>query len=142
MTPPSTTASRHSRGRAAGYLRHVRRASILASALLVGSLARLDDAGRVELDELASQATRPGAVVRRPGVALALSAIGEGGRVAFYDGPFGQGLIDLGGGVFSPDDLAAALSRLPDGGDRTAVAAVCFAHGWRVEDWERHGGHA
>jgi coenzyme F420-0:L-glutamate ligase/coenzyme F420-1:gamma-L-glutamate ligase len=40
-----------------------------------------------------------------------------------------------------PDDLAAALDRLPDRTDRTAVAAVCFAHGWRVEDWERaHAG--
>ena len=35
------------------------------------------------------------------------------------------------------DELADALGRLPDAGDRTAVAAVCFAHGWRVEDWER-----
>ncbi|PKH43400.1 coenzyme F420-0:L-glutamate ligase / coenzyme F420-1:gamma-L-glutamate ligase [Nocardioides alpinus] len=33
-------------------------------------------------------------------------------------------------------ELAAALDRLPDGVDRTAVAAVCFAHGWRIEDWE------
>jgi coenzyme F420-0:L-glutamate ligase / coenzyme F420-1:gamma-L-glutamate ligase len=37
------------------------------------------------------------------------------------------------------DELSAALRRLPDAADRTAVAAVCFAHGWRVEDWERHG---
>ena len=35
------------------------------------------------------------------------------------------------------DELAAALGRLPDGSDRTAVAAVCFAHGWRIEDWQR-----
>jgi coenzyme F420-0:L-glutamate ligase/coenzyme F420-1:gamma-L-glutamate ligase len=38
------------------------------------------------------------------------------------------------------DDVEAALDRLPDRGDRTAVAAVCFAHGWRVEDWEQAGG--
>jgi coenzyme F420-0:L-glutamate ligase/coenzyme F420-1:gamma-L-glutamate ligase len=38
------------------------------------------------------------------------------------------------------DDLEAALDRLPDRGDRTAVAAVCFAHGWRVEDWEQARG--
>ncbi len=34
-------------------------------------------------------------------------------------------------------ELAAALARLPDGADRTAVAAVCFAHGWHLEDWLR-----
>ena len=34
-------------------------------------------------------------------------------------------------------ELAAALARLPDDADRTATAAVCFAHGWRVEDWTR-----
>ena len=37
------------------------------------------------------------------------------------------------------DELAAAIGRLPDAVDRTAVAAVCFAHGWRTEDWERGG---
>lgn len=35
------------------------------------------------------------------------------------------------------DELAAAIGRLPDTADRTAVAAVCFAHGWRIEDWEQ-----
>ena len=34
------------------------------------------------------------------------------------------------------EELSAALDRLPDGADRTAVAAVCFAHGWRLEDWD------
>ena len=32
-------------------------------------------------------------------------------------------------------ELEAALARLPDGADRSAVAAVCFAHGWQVEGW-------
>jgi coenzyme F420-0:L-glutamate ligase/coenzyme F420-1:gamma-L-glutamate ligase len=36
-----------------------------------------------------------------------------------------------------PEELSAALRRLPDATDRTAAAAVCFAHGWRLEDWER-----
>ena len=35
------------------------------------------------------------------------------------------------------DELASALARLPRPDDRTAVAALCFAHGWRVEDWDR-----
>jgi coenzyme F420-0:L-glutamate ligase/coenzyme F420-1:gamma-L-glutamate ligase len=37
------------------------------------------------------------------------------------------------------EELSAALARLPDGADRTAVAAVCFAHGWRFEDWNPAG---
>jgi coenzyme F420-0:L-glutamate ligase/coenzyme F420-1:gamma-L-glutamate ligase len=37
-----------------------------------------------------------------------------------------------------PEELSAALRRLPDAADRTAAAAVCFAHGWRLEDWERN----
>lgn len=78
-----------------------------ASPLLVGSLALLDDAGRAALDELVAQASRPGALLRRPGVALALHAIADGGRSAFYEGPFGEGLIELGAGLFSAADLAA-----------------------------------
>ena len=35
------------------------------------------------------------------------------------------------------EELSAAMLRLPDTTDPTAIAAVCFAHGWRVEDWER-----
>ncbi len=35
------------------------------------------------------------------------------------------------------DELAAALARLPGDADPTATRAVCFAHGWRAEDWAR-----
>ena len=79
-----------------------------ASPLLVGSTHRLEPAGREELSELVEQATRPGARVRRPGAALALAAIGAGGRDAFYQGAFGEGLIELGNGWFSDDDLATS----------------------------------
>jgi gamma-glutamyltranspeptidase / glutathione hydrolase len=78
-----------------------------ASPLLVGSLSLLDDAGREQLHELADQATGVGAVVRRPGVALTLQAIVAGGREAFYGGAFGEGLLALGDGLFTDDDLAA-----------------------------------
>jgi coenzyme F420-0:L-glutamate ligase/coenzyme F420-1:gamma-L-glutamate ligase len=39
-------------------------------------------------------------------------------------------------------ELDDALARLPDAADRTAVAAVCFAHGWQVDAWDedRSGG--
>jgi gamma-glutamyltranspeptidase/glutathione hydrolase len=77
-----------------------------ASPLLVGSLELVDDAARDNLAVLAEQARRPGAPVRRAGVALALQAIVKGGRSAFYLGAFGEGLIDLGHGLFTEDDLA------------------------------------
>jgi gamma-glutamyltranspeptidase / glutathione hydrolase len=48
----------------------------------------------------------PGALVRRPGVAVALDAIASGGRDAFYRGPFGDRLVELGRGLFAPEDLA------------------------------------
>ncbi|NYE37459.1 coenzyme F420-0:L-glutamate ligase/coenzyme F420-1:gamma-L-glutamate ligase [Nocardioides cavernae] len=34
-------------------------------------------------------------------------------------------------------DVAAALDRLPDPHDTTALAATCFAHGWTLEEWRR-----
>jgi gamma-glutamyltranspeptidase / glutathione hydrolase len=48
----------------------------------------------------------PGAPVRRPGVAATLDAIASDGRDAFYLGPFGEGLMKLGGGLFAREDLA------------------------------------
>lgn len=77
-----------------------------ASPLLVGALAKVDDRGRRNLHELASQATRVGAVVRRPGVARTLRAIVDDGRDGFYAGEFGRGLIALGGGLYEATDLA------------------------------------
>jgi gamma-glutamyltranspeptidase/glutathione hydrolase len=76
-----------------------------ASPLLVGALSLLDDAGREQLSELASQAHRPGARVRRPGAARALRAIAVSGRDGFYGGEFGDGLLELGGGWFTRQDL-------------------------------------
>ncbi|MEO6652382.1 MAG: gamma-glutamyltransferase [Ilumatobacteraceae bacterium] len=77
-----------------------------ASPLLVGAAQRLDAAGQSNLNELAAQATHPGAVVRRPGVARALRSTIDQGRSGFYGGEFGAGLLELGGGVFADDDLA------------------------------------
>ena len=51
---------------------------------------------------------RTGTLVRRPGVARTLTAIGSGGRGAFYEGEFGSGLLDLGDGEYTADDLAAS----------------------------------
>ncbi|GAA2144024.1 gamma-glutamyltransferase family protein [Glycomyces algeriensis] len=49
-----------------------------------------------------------GATVRRERTAAALRAIAEGGRDGFYLGDFGQGLIELGAGLFNEADLAAS----------------------------------
>ena len=49
---------------------------------------------------------RPGDIVRRPGIARTLRALADGGREAFYQGEFGDALVDLGQGEFSKDDLA------------------------------------
>src|SRR4029079_5751402 len=45
-------------------------------------------------------------LVRRPGVARTLRVIAEGGRAAFYEGSFGEGLKALGPGDFTDEDLA------------------------------------
>jgi gamma-glutamyltranspeptidase/glutathione hydrolase len=77
-----------------------------ASPLLVASLALLDDRGRANLHELAGQATRPGARVRRPGVGRALRAIAQGGREGYYGGEFGMGLVGMARGVITEGDLS------------------------------------
>lgn len=77
-----------------------------ASPLLIASLHRAGDAGRANLQELADQATTRGARVRRPGVAAALAGIAAGGRATFYEGAFGEGLVELGAGLFTEADLA------------------------------------
>ena len=46
-----------------------------------------------------------GSVVRRPGVAAALRGIADHGRDAFYLGGFGDGLLALGDGMYTADDL-------------------------------------
>jgi gamma-glutamyltranspeptidase/glutathione hydrolase len=77
-----------------------------ASPLLTASAGMVDPVARTNLQELTSQARRPGERVRRLGVARALRAIAEGGRDAFYGGEFGEGFRALGVGWFSTDDLA------------------------------------
>ena len=76
-----------------------------ASSLLAGVGGRLDPTSRANLAELFDQATSPGSLVRRPGVALALADLAAGGRDTFYRGAFGDGLIQLGDGLFTESDL-------------------------------------
>jgi gamma-glutamyltranspeptidase/glutathione hydrolase len=76
-----------------------------ASLLLVGSAARVDATAQNTLQELCSQARRPGERIRRPGVAAALRAVAAGGRDGFYLGDFGKGLQQLGAGWYTEQDL-------------------------------------
>lgn len=77
-----------------------------ASPLLLGALHRVGETGRESLHELASQARSRSARIRRPGVAAALAGIAAGGRETFYGGAFGEGLVALGDGLFTANDLA------------------------------------
>jgi gamma-glutamyltranspeptidase/glutathione hydrolase len=56
----------------------------------------------------------PGTLLRRPGVAAALEGIAAHGRPAFYLGAFGDGLLRLGKGLFTRDDLARTQAEWVD----------------------------
>ncbi len=47
-----------------------------------------------------------GQTMTRPGLARSLAAIGAGGRSAWYEGEFGDGLIRKGDGLFDDNDLS------------------------------------
>ncbi|MGZ4770088.1 MAG: gamma-glutamyltransferase family protein, partial [Ilumatobacteraceae bacterium] len=81
-----------------------------ASPLLVTSAARIEEGASENLNELLVQLTRPGARVRRAGAARALADVAAGGRAAFYQGEFGAGLRQLGGGLYSDADLANPMA--------------------------------
>jgi gamma-glutamyltranspeptidase/glutathione hydrolase len=51
-----------------------------------------------------------GEIVRLPGIARTLRAVARDGRAGFYGGEFGRGLLELGAGHFSPDDLATSAA--------------------------------
>src|SRR5438874_1533049 len=53
---------------------------------------------------------RHGDLVRRPGVALSLQAIVANGRAGFYQGQFGEGLIEIGDGEYTAADLVTPLA--------------------------------
>jgi gamma-glutamyltranspeptidase/glutathione hydrolase len=57
-------------------------------------------------DFFAGGAPLAGQVRRRPALARAIADIASDGRKAWYDGDFGRGLIELGRGQFTADDLA------------------------------------
>ena len=66
---------------------------------------------------------RSGAAVRRPGSARAFRAVVERGRDGFYGGEFGEGLLTLGAGEYTPDDLDRPIARWVE-----PVRAEAFGH--------------
>ena len=66
-----------------------------ASPTLAQAVALVADVEGSE-DYTGGGTVRPGTVLRRPGVARALQAIVTGGRSAWYEGEFGEGLLALG----------------------------------------------
>lgn len=68
---------------------------------LIGGLPGADDYQHVR---------RAGDLIKRPGVARVLRAIITDGRTGFYGGEFGSGLLALGAGEFTQDDLSAPIS--------------------------------
>jgi gamma-glutamyltranspeptidase/glutathione hydrolase len=73
---------------------------------LLAALTPLLDGVRGAGDLVRDPPLRAGDRVTRPGVARALEAIVAGGRAAFYEGEFGEGLLALGAGEFTEADLA------------------------------------
>jgi gamma-glutamyltranspeptidase/glutathione hydrolase len=71
-----------------------------------GQLTQVIGAG----DYLPTGGLRTGDRVRRPLVVQALDAIVSNGRAGFYGGPFGEGLLTLGAGLFTGDDLERSLA--------------------------------
>ena len=77
-----------------------------ASPLLAASVTGLDAVGRTQLSAIADQSPAAGSRIVLPGVARTLAAIASAGRSGLYEGEFGRGLIALGAGLYTTDDLA------------------------------------
>ena len=75
-----------------------------ATTTLAASAQRLGSVPGAE-DYAANGFLHPGDLVRRPGVARAIEAIVTEGRAGFYEGEFGEGLLALGAGEYTDDDL-------------------------------------
>jgi len=90
---------------------HYARDGFPASPGLVAGLAQVRDVPAAA-DYLRDGWPDVGHRIRRPGVARALEAIASDGRAGFYGGEFGEELLRLGAGEYTPDDLAEPLARV------------------------------
>jgi gamma-glutamyltranspeptidase/glutathione hydrolase len=80
-----------------------------ASPLLAGMAGQLRGVDGAE-DLTGGGRLHHGDLVRRPGVALSLQAIVTHGRSGFYQGQFGEGLIEIGNGEYVAADFASPLA--------------------------------
>jgi len=80
-----------------------------ASPLLAAAQVLLEGVAGAD-DLLDTRPLRAGDRIRRPGVALALAAVVDHGRSGFYEGAFGEGLLELGAGEYTADDLRRPLA--------------------------------
>ena len=87
-----------------GPARRLAEGGFPASPMLAFMLHGLD--GVVGCDELARARPEVGERVLRPALAHTLQAVAEGGRQAFYEGVFGESLLPVGAGEYTPADLA------------------------------------
>jgi gamma-glutamyltranspeptidase/glutathione hydrolase len=76
-----------------------------ATPLMAAASRRLEGVAHAD-DYTARGPLRPGSLVQRPGVARTLAAIGANGRRGFYQGEFGERLLELGNGEYTVEDLA------------------------------------
>lgn len=67
--------------------------------------------------------TGDASLIRRPEVATTLETIGTDGRDAFYQGRFGEGLLALGDGLYTKDDLAQSQATWHE-----AIGVDAFGH--------------
>jgi gamma-glutamyltranspeptidase / glutathione hydrolase len=86
---------------ARGYAEH----GFPVSPLQAAAAARLGGVPHAD-DYTAQGPLRPGSIVRRAGVARTLAAIAADGRRGFYQGEFGERLLELGNGEYTVEDLA------------------------------------
>lgn len=91
-----------------------------ASPLLAAAATRV--AGLPGADDY-RRGLRPGDQVTRPLVAAALTAIAGEGRDGFYGGAFGEGLIALGHGLFTSEDVTR-----PHAGWAAPVGTTAWGH--------------
>jgi gamma-glutamyltranspeptidase/glutathione hydrolase len=84
-----------------------------ASPLLARSAPLVADVAGAD-DYRTDGGLRAGDRVRRPQVASLLATVASGDRDAFYGGVFREGLVDLGAGLYSEEDLAASVAQWVD----------------------------
>lgn len=73
------------------------------------------DAASAVGQELApSGGLAPGEMLRRPGVGRQLAAVASAGRHGFYEGEFGEGLVELGAGQYTEADLRRVQAQWVD----------------------------